>query len=136
MHLLPNCTKFVLIFLGAMMQGAMVTTCNPFYTKGGIEKEVISSGAKLSVTQMICIEKPPSIVGNRSHLKVMVIERPPFVDTLSSGTTYVKREHVAYGDHVMHIKKLMEEDEGWGPQVEINPDDVMGVPYSSRTIGC
>ncbi|KAI5062961.1 hypothetical protein GOP47_0021508 [Adiantum capillus-veneris] len=135
MLLLPNCAEFVLVFLGAAMRGAMVTTCNPFYTKGEIEKQVTGSGAKLIVTQMACVDKLASIVANRPHLKVMVIERPTSTDTSNAGTASVKRKHVEYGDHVMHMSELMEVDEGGYPEVEINPDDVVALPYSSGTTG-
>ncbi|MCO5590946.1 hypothetical protein L7F22_044922 [Adiantum nelumboides] len=136
MLLLPNCAEFVLVFLGAAMRGAMVTTCNPFYTKGEIEKQVTGSGAKLVITQMACVEKLGSIKENLRYLKVMVIERrPTFVNARSSGTGDIGKEHVAYGDTIMHISELMEADEGGYPAVEINPDDVVALPYSSGTTG-
>lgn len=130
MLLLPNCAEFVLVFLGAAVSGAMVTTCNPFYTKGEIEKQVKGSGVKLIVTQMACIEKLAGIVADHPHLKVMVIDASTGQisnNSMSGGTP----KTIA----CLHISALMEADEAGCPEVEIEPDDVVALPYSSGTTG-
>lgn len=139
MLLLPNCAEFVLVFLGAAMRGAIVTTCNPFYTKGEIEKQVTGSAAKLIITQTPCVEKLASIVANRPHVKVMVIDRTrysatPIPDTKNAGLETSQSEHATCSDH-LHISELMEAAEGACPEVEIDPDDVVALPYSSGTTG-
>eukprot|EP00250_Pteridium_aquilinum_P007233 c17001_g1_i1 orf=440-2203(-) len=128
MLLLPNCAEFVLIFLGVAIRGAVVTTCNPFYTKGEIEKQVKGSGAKLIIAQAACIEKLAGIVADNPHVKVMVIDTPIPTDSSISSKNDSTYDY-------LHISALMEEDEAGCPDVEIDPDDVVALPYSSGTTG-
>lgn len=119
MLLLPNCVEFVLVFLGAAVRGAVATTCNPFYTTGEIEKQVKGSGAKLIVTQSAYTEKLASIITDY-QVKVMVTDEVPASDEFE----------------YLHISALMQEaDEGACPGVDIHPDDVVALPYSSGTTG-
>lgn len=115
MLLLPNCVEFVLVFLGAVVRGAVTTTCNPFYTSGEIAKQVKSSGATLIVTQSAYTEKLAEIVES-DRLKVITID----------GTS---------NDEYLHISVLTEADETDCPDVDIHPDDVVALPYSSGTTG-
>ncbi|XP_024358594.1 4-coumarate--CoA ligase [Physcomitrium patens] len=108
--LLPNCAEFVQVFLGAAKMGAIVTTANPFYTSAELEKQTIASGAGIVVTHSSYIEK-------LAGLNVQIIT----VD-----------QHV---DKCMHISMLLEPNEAECPQVEIHPDDVVCLPYSSGTTG-
>ncbi|KAG0558011.1 hypothetical protein KC19_11G172700 [Ceratodon purpureus] len=108
--LLPNCAEFVQVFLGAAKMGAIVTTANPFYTPAEVEKQIVASGATLVVTQASYIEK-------LAGLNVQIIT----VD-----------QHV---ENCLHMSVLLEADEAECPDVEIHPDDVVCLPYSSGTTG-
>lgn len=108
--LLPNCAEFVQVFLGAAKLGAVVTTANPFYTSAEIEKQMVASGATLVVTQSSYIEK-------LSGLNVQIIT----ID-----------QHV---ENCLHMSVLLEADGAECPEVKIDPDDVVCLPYSSGTTG-
>nr|ABY21315.1 4-coumarate:coenzyme A ligase 4 [Physcomitrium magdalenae] len=108
--LLPNCAEFVQVFLGAAKMGAIVTTANPFYTSAELEKQTIASGAGIVVTQSSYIEKLAGL-----NLQIITVDH-----------------HV---EKCMHISMLLEADEAECPQVEIHPDDVVCLPYSSGTTG-
>lgn len=108
--LLPNCAEFVTVFLGAAKRGAVVTTANPFYTAAELAKQINASGATVVVTQSSYIEK-------LAGLNVQIIT----VD-----------QHV---EDCLHISVLLEADEAECPEVDINPDDVVCLPYSSGTTG-
>ncbi|CAN0843755.1 4-coumarate--CoA ligase 1 [Linum grandiflorum] len=110
MLLLPNCPQFVLAFLGASFRGAIATAANPFFTPAEISKQAKASGAKLVITQSAFAEKV------KGAIKVVCVDTTPF-------------------DWCLHFSELAEADEAAAPKVEINPDDVVALPYSSGTTG-
>nr|WIF19743.1 4-coumarate: coenzyme A ligase 1 [Odontosoria chinensis] len=116
MLLLPNCIEFVLLFLGLALRGAAATTCNPFYTAQEIAKQVNGSKAKLIITQSSFTNKAAEVSNVTHHsFKVMT-------------TDEVLPRHLS-------MSALMEADEGRCPHEDINPDDVVALPYSSGTTG-
>ncbi|MCO5608131.1 hypothetical protein L7F22_062337 [Adiantum nelumboides] len=116
MLLLPNCVEFVLLFLGLAMRGAAATTCNPFYTAQEISKQVIGSAPKLIVTQALFADKLADVA-----------------DAVSLDFNVMTTDE-ALSQH-LHISMLMEADESQCPHVDISPDDVVALPYSSGTTG-
>nr|ABY21310.1 4-coumarate:coenzyme A ligase 3 [Physcomitrium readeri] len=108
--LLPNCAEFVQVFLGAAKRGAIVTTANPFYTSTELEKQIISSGATVVVTQSRYIEKLAGL-----NIQIIVVDQ--------------------YADGYLHVSALLEADEAECPAVDIHPDDIVCLPYSSGTTG-
>lgn len=116
MLLLPNCVEFVLLFLGLAVRGAATTTCNPFYTAKEVAKQVNGSRAKLIITQVAFTEKLVEVADSAHHsFKVMTTDE----------------HHPKY----LHISVLTEADENQCPHVDIHPDDVVALPYSSGTTG-
>jgi 4-coumarate--CoA ligase len=108
--LLPNCAEFVTVFLGAAKRGAVVTTANPFYTAAELEKQILASGATVVVTQSSYIEKLAAL-----NVQIITVD-----------------QHV---ENCLHISVLLEADEADCPEVEIDPDSVVCLPYSSGTTG-
>nr|ABY60843.1 4-coumarate CoA ligase 2 [Ruta graveolens] len=116
MLLLPNTPEFVLAFLGASYRGAVSTAANPFFTAAEIQKQVKASGAKLIITQACHVDKLKDI----PEVKIMCIDSPP--------------------DGCLHFSELtdqsvQEEELEFVDSVEILPDDVVSLPYSSGTTG-
>lgn len=117
MLLLPNCVEFVLLFLGSAIRGAAATTCNPFYTAQEIAKQVNGSRAKLIITQGAFTEKLAEVADATYHsFKVMTTDN---------------EAHPNY----LHLSLLTEAQESKCPHVDIQPDDVVALPYSSGTTG-
>lgn len=116
MLLLPNCVEFVLLFLGLATSGAAATTCNPYYTAQEVFKQVNGSRAKLIVTQAAFVEKL-SEVGDAAFHSFRVMT-----------TDEVLSKH-------LHVSILMGAEESQCPTVDIHPDDVVALPYSSGTTG-
>ncbi|CAL0325889.1 unnamed protein product [Lupinus luteus] len=114
MLLLPNCPQFVFSFLGASFRGAITTAANPFFTQPEISKQAKASNAKLLITQASYFEKVKDLL----DVKLMFVDSPPLVE----------QGH-------LHFSELVEADENEMPQVNINPDDVITLPYSSGTTG-
>nr|WAU48308.1 4-coumarate: coenzyme A ligase [Gloriosa superba] len=114
MLLLPNSVEFVLAFLGASMIGAVSTTANPFYTAAEVQKQAVAAGAKFVVTESCHVKKVWDIGAT-----VVCIDEPtpegclPFSEVVAEGTA--------------SLPTL--------PEVEIRPDDVVALPYSSGTTG-
>jgi len=120
MLLLQNCPEFVFSFLGASFVGGVSTTANPFCTPAEIEKQARASGARAFITQSAFADKVRSYCElNNFHL--ITIDVPPSEET----NTY--RSH--------YFWDLLDTEEELLPQVEINPDDVVALPYSSGTTG-
>lgn len=114
MILLPNSPEFVFAFLGASFRGAVSTTANPLYTPQEIAKQANAARAKAIVTQACYVDKVRDMADERG-MKVVCIDAPP--------------------PGCSHFSELTGADEGDLLEVEILPDDVVALPYSSGTTG-
>ncbi|XP_057454010.1 4-coumarate--CoA ligase 1-like [Lotus japonicus] len=110
MILLPNTPEYVFSFLGASFLGAMTTAANPFFTAAEIAKQAKASNSKLIITQASYYEKVKDL-----DLKLVFIDSPP--------------------NGYLHFSEIADSDENEMPEVKINPDDVVALPYSSGTTG-
>ncbi|GAB4853581.1 4-coumarate--CoA ligase 1 [Ancistrocladus abbreviatus] len=115
MLLLQNCPEFVFGFLGASFLGAISTTANPVCTPAEIEKQARASKAKIIVTQSAFAEKVRKY-GEENDVKIMVIDSP-------------------VPEGCLEFSELTQGNEEEMPEVEIHPDDVVALPYSSGTTG-
>ncbi|KAI4380114.1 hypothetical protein MLD38_006339 [Melastoma candidum] len=109
MILLQNSPEFVFAFLGASYRGAISATANPFHMPAEIAKHAAAS--QVVITQASYIDKLKGIDG----IRIVTIDN-----------------HVA---GMMHFSELAEADEEEMQAVEITPDDVVALPYSSGTTG-
>ncbi|GAV83680.1 AMP-binding domain-containing protein/DUF4009 domain-containing protein [Cephalotus follicularis] len=114
MILLQNSPEFVLSFLGASYRGAIATAANPFFTPAEIAKQVKASDARLIVTQA-CYSDKVKDLAQENDVKIMCIDSAP--------------------DGCLHFTELTQANENDIPNVDINPDDVVALPYSSGTTG-
>nr|AIS92505.1 4-coumarate:CoA ligase 1 [Epimedium sagittatum] len=114
MILLPNTPEFVFTFLGASYLGATTTTASPFYTPAEIAKQAKASNARLVITQASYVEKLTEFA-SENNVKIVCTDSPP--------------------ENCIHFSDLTQSDETQLPQVDIQPDDVVALPYSSGTTG-
>ncbi|KAL4291283.1 hypothetical protein GQ457_14G007770 [Hibiscus cannabinus] len=114
MLLLPNTPEFVLSFLGASFRGAIVTAANPFCTPAEIVKQVKASGAKLVITMAGYVDKVKEFALD-NDVKIICIDSAP--------------------EGCLHFSELTQADERDLPGVDIDPEDVVALPYSSGTTG-
>ncbi|OEL20629.1 putative 4-coumarate--CoA ligase 3 [Dichanthelium oligosanthes] len=114
MNLLRNCPEFAFVFLGAARLGAATTTANPFYTPHEIHRQAAAAGAKVIVTEACAAEKVREFAAERG---VPVVT----VDGASEGC--------------LELKDLMDAAEPLAADEEVDPDDVVALPYSSGTTG-
>ncbi|KAK6942432.1 AMP-dependent synthetase/ligase [Dillenia turbinata] len=114
MLLLQNSPEFVFAFLGASYIGAISTTANPFYTPAEIEKQAKASKAKLVITLSSYADKLKTLK-SETDVKIMCVDSAP--------------------DGCLHFSELTQANEDEIPDVEIHPDDVVALPYSSGTTG-
>ncbi|KAF8035462.1 hypothetical protein BT93_C1477 [Corymbia citriodora subsp. variegata] len=114
MLLLQNSPEFVFGFLGASYRGAISTTANPFYTPAEIAKQASASRAKVVVTQAAYADKVRPFA-EENGIKVVCIDTAP--------------------EGCLHFSELMQADEKAAPAVDVKPDDVLALPYSSGTTG-
>ncbi|XP_078433959.1 4-coumarate-CoA ligase 1-like [Wolffia australiana] len=111
MALLPNSTEFVFTFLAASFLGAATTTANPFYTAAEIHKQAAAAGARVVVTQSCYRDKLRGL----------------------EGATVVFTDAVA--EDGIPFSELASADESELPAVDVAPDDVVALPFSSGTTG-
>ncbi|PON52752.1 4-coumarate-CoA ligase [Parasponia andersonii] len=116
MVLLPNSPEYVFAFLGASYRGAMTTAANPFFTSAEILKQAKASKAKLVITQASYYEKVKDLNSADQEVKLMCVDSP-------------------VPEGWFHFSELAEADENDLPEVDIGPDDVVALPYSSGTTG-
>ncbi|KAB1214484.1 4-coumarate--CoA ligase 1 [Morella rubra] len=114
MLLVPNSPEFVFVFLGASHLGAITTAANPFFTAAEISKQAKSSKAKLIITNSCHYDKIKDFA-RENGVKIMCVDSPP--------------------QDCLHFSELTQGDENKIPEVEISPDDVVALPYSSGTTG-
>ncbi|XP_042053269.1 4-coumarate--CoA ligase 2-like [Salvia splendens] len=119
MALLQNCAEFVFTFMGASMIGAVTTTANPFCTSNEIFKQFKASKSKMIVTQAMYVDKlrytgDESIVFGEDF-SVVTIDAPP--------------------EGCLPFSALSEAEEAALPEVEIDPNDAVALPFSSGTTG-
>ncbi|KAI3766131.1 hypothetical protein L2E82_16181 [Cichorium intybus] len=114
MILLPNSAEFVFSFFGASYLGAMSTMANPFFTAAEIIKQAKASRAKIIITQSSHVPKVKDFASDNS-IKIVCIDSAP--------------------EGCLHYSELISGDETKLPEVEISPDDVVALPYSSGTTG-
>ncbi|TXG48706.1 hypothetical protein EZV62_024581 [Acer yangbiense] len=123
MILLQNCAEFVFAFMGASMIGAVTTTANPFYTSSEIFKQFKASRAKLIITLSQYVDKLRDTTTNTDEkipkigqdFTVITIDEPP--------------------ENCLHFTLLSEANENDLPEVSIDPDDPVALPFSSGTTG-
>ncbi|KAG8390503.1 hypothetical protein BUALT_Bualt01G0090100 [Buddleja alternifolia] len=119
MVLLQNCAEFVFTFFGASMIGAVTTTANPFFTTNEIFKQFNASQSKLIITQSQYVDKLRNPGDNFPVLgedfAVFTIDDPP--------------------EGCLHFSVLSDADENEAPEVEIDPNDAVLLPFSSGTTG-
>nr|BAJ17664.1 4-coumarate:CoA ligase [Gynura bicolor] len=114
MILLPNSPEFVYAFIGASYLGAISTMANPFFTAAEIIKQAKASNAKIIITQSAHVSKVKRFSSENS-ITIVCIDSAP--------------------EGCLHYSELLSGDESKLPEVEISPDDVVALPYSSGTTG-
>ncbi|KAL6584597.1 4-coumarate--CoA ligase 1 [Orobanche minor] len=117
MLLLPNSPEFVYAFLGASYIGAVSTMANPYFTPAEVVKQAEASNTKLVITQACHVDKVRGYALEKGGVKLMCIDAPP--------------QNVG----CLEFSELTSADERDMPGVEINPEDVVALPYSSGTTG-
>nr|POE64328.1 4-coumarate--coa ligase 1 [Quercus suber] len=94
--------------------GATTTAANPFFTPAEIAKQAKGSNAKLIITQASYYDKVKDLA-HENNVKIMCIDSPP--------------------KGCLHFSELTQANESQIPKVDISPDDVVALPYSSGTTG-
>ncbi|XP_039141220.1 LOW QUALITY PROTEIN: 4-coumarate--CoA ligase 2-like [Dioscorea cayenensis subsp. rotundata] len=115
MLLLQNTPEFAFAFLAASHLGAISTTANPFYTPAEILKQALASTSRLIITESCYVPKLQPLLADHD-IKVVVID-----DSVPDGC--------------IPFSTLMSSDENQLPEVTIDSNDVVALPYSSGTTG-
>ncbi|KAJ4444145.1 hypothetical protein ANN_05934, partial [Periplaneta americana] len=125
---LPNLPEFPILLLGAVECGIIVTTVNPAFTAGEIEKQLRNSGAIGVVTIPEVypnVAKALSVLEPERKSKIPVIISPGIEDnSIPQGT--INLQEMIHKD--IDVSNLHSNH-------KLNPDDVVVLPYSSGTTG-
>lgn len=114
MLLLNNSPEFVFAFLGSSYRGATAMTVNPIYSPAHISELMKSSKARFIITESSFVDMLKDLA-QENDVKIMCIDSPP--------------------EGCMHFSELIQSNENDMPSVEINPDDIVVLPFSSGTTG-
>jgi acyl-CoA synthetase (AMP-forming)/AMP-acid ligase II len=109
----PNLPEYAVIFLAVARLGAAVTTVNPLYRVGELTQQLADSGARAMITV------------------------PPFLDTARTAARQASLDEVfVFGEAegATPFAALMATDRR-APDVAVDPDQVVVLPYSSGTTG-
>ena len=114
----PNGPEYAVVFHGAAMAGATVTTINPAHTRAEVHHQLADSGARILVTIA-----PLAAMAVRACAGTAVTE------------VYVLGE-AGGADETMPVRPLSAlAGAPLAAQVPVGPDDVVALPYSSGTTG-
>ncbi|CAK8564192.1 unnamed protein product [Lathyrus sativus] len=127
MIVLRNSPQFALTFLGASFCGAAITTANPFYTSSELAKQATATKTKLIVTQSAYVNKIKEFA-KINNIKIVCID-----DSSSASSPSLESEQSE--EDVVDFSVLTNADENEAPEVKINPNDVVALPFSSGTSG-
>ncbi|XP_048635257.1 4-coumarate--CoA ligase 2-like [Brassica napus] len=117
MILLPNSPEFVFTFLAASFLGAVTTAANPFFTPAEISKQAKASAAKLIVTQSRYVDKVRDL-----GLLIICTDSSSLIP--EGCLSFSELTHSGEVDNGPRVNS-----------VEISPEDVVALPYSSGTTG-
>ncbi|KAF8050350.1 hypothetical protein N665_1990s0006 [Sinapis alba] len=115
MILLSNCPEFVLSFLAASFRGATATAANPFFTPAEIAKQAKASNSKLIVTESRYVDKIKDLQNDGVLIVCTDAEPSPIPEGCLRFTELTQSPEIE--------------------TVEVSPDDVVALPYSSGTTG-
>ncbi|KAI5417180.1 4-coumarate--CoA ligase, partial [Lathyrus oleraceus] len=118
MLVLRNSFQFALTFLGASYRGAVITTANPFYTSSELSKQATATKTKLIVTQSLYVSKIKELA-KMNNIKIVCTDDSPS----------------SLEENVVDFSVLTNADENEAPEVKINANDVVALPFSSGTSG-
>ncbi|XP_047327333.1 4-coumarate:CoA ligase 1-like [Impatiens glandulifera] len=114
MILLHNSPEFVFSFLGSSYRGSIATAANPLYTPAEIAKQASVAKAKLIITKSCYVEKI-SEFAKINGVRIVCIDNN-------------NHEFLRFSD-------LTDASEHDIPEVDINPNDIIALPFSSGTTG-
>ncbi|KAH7659069.1 4-coumarate--CoA ligase protein [Dioscorea alata] len=113
--LLQNSPEFLFTFMAASFLGATTTTANPFYTPSEISKQFNASNAKLIVTQSLYIDK---------------------LQDLNTTIIITDDNNNTNNEQCLNFNSIIQDaDENSIPEITINPNDPVALPFSSGTTG-
>jgi acyl-CoA synthetase (AMP-forming)/AMP-acid ligase II len=109
----PNCLEYGIAFHAIATLGGIVTPINPLYTHHEITHQLKDSGARFLVTVPACVEKVSQAARDAGIEELFVF---------------------GSADGATSFDTLMI-DNGRLDQVEVDPEDLVALPYSSGTTG-
>jgi acyl-CoA synthetase (AMP-forming)/AMP-acid ligase II len=109
----PNCLEYGIAFHAIATLGGIVTPINPLYTHHEITHQLKDSGARFLVTVPACVEKVSQAARDAGIEELFVF---------------------GSADGATSFDTLMV-DNGRLDQVEVDPEDLVALPYSSGTTG-
>lgn len=112
-----NSPEYVVAVLAIARLGAVVTTANPLYTPGELAKQLEDSGARVLLTSLSLRSTWTAAVRGTSVERVVL-----FDDDASTAAD------------VVPLAALAERPRG-APELSIDPNDLVALPYSSGTTG-
>ncbi|XP_055826287.1 4-coumarate--CoA ligase 2-like [Solanum dulcamara] len=123
MILLPNSPEFIFAFLGASYLGGISTMANPLFTQAEVVKQAKASNAKLIITQECNFNKVKDYAFE-NDVKIICID--------DSSSRALMEGCLYFSDLILNSEFASKLNL---PEVEIHPDNVVALPYSSGTTG-
>jgi acyl-CoA synthetase (AMP-forming)/AMP-acid ligase II len=112
----PNSPEYVVALLAVARLGAVATTASPLYTAADLAKQLEDSAARVLITVTALAPTWRAALAGTAVEHVVTFDEPPA------------------GMRALQFSTLAAND-GAAPQVEIAPEDLVALPYSSGTTG-
>lgn len=109
----PNLPEYAIVFLGVCRIGAVLTTMNPLYTAEEVARQLQETGAVMLITVGPMLERAREAIRGTAVREIVVF------GTAEGATPFA----------------ALVQDAGPAPRVDISPDDLAVLPYSSGTSG-
>ncbi len=138
--LLPNSPQMVMAYYGAMKAGAIVVSLNPLFTPEELEQQLKDSGAETVVTLSLFYKLVKSVQAKTVLKHIVVTNIKEYFSPLRRWLFTIVRE--AREGHRIELRgesnayawqELLARASPASPEVEVAPDDVAVIQYSSGT---
>jgi len=138
--LLPNSPQMAIAYYGALKAGAVVVSLNPLFSADELAQQLIDSGAETIVTLSVFFKMVQSIKAKTALKRIIVTNIKEYFSPLRRAIFSIVRESreghridLRGAPDAHAFQALLKSASAETPSVEVTPDDLALIQYSSGT---
>ncbi len=138
--LLPNSPQTIIAYYGALKAGAVVVSMNPLFNEEELAHQLADSGAETVVALSVFYKAIQSVKPRTNVKRVIVTNIKEYFSAARRIIFSIVRESreghrvdVRGGENVFSFQELLTEASGDPPSVQVEPDDLALIQYTTGT---